>query len=144
MKTNIKVNQGAIVREFNQRGKAIARNSEQIMIGTLKKEAPVKKGKLRNSIKKVASNTSSNTEGFNSSILVGVTALHAKYVIRKTAPSQGAYIPILDRRIKFGLHPGTPANDFVKRSKPIILSRIQNMINREFGPGRFNVAKHFR
>lgn len=107
----------------------------------MKKKAPVHSGKFRNSIQIVESKRRETEGVFRGFVKIMPTASHSKFVIRKTRPSQGAYVPVLKKRIKFGMHPGTQANNFIAISKVEIIRNAQVIVDDHYGHGRFNIGR---
>lgn len=142
--SDIRVNEQGIMNKINSKGRRIGQIAEKIMITELRKAAPVSKGRLRNSIKTIVVDSRTDQRGFSSKIVVGPTARHAKYVIRKTRASQGAYVRVIKKRIKFGEHPGTKSNNFIIESRGIIAQKIQRAVTNEFGVSNLSLARFFK
>ncbi len=142
--TDIRVDQAGLVNRLGSANKRMLRRSQQAMVRIMKREAPKASGSLRNSIKVFKANGSRTSEGYESEISVGASALHAKYVVRRTGPSQGTYVPALGKRIQFGTHPGTPKNNFVIRSKPKIIKEVKKIISEEYNMNRINVVRFIK
>ena len=105
---------------------------------TMKQEAPVHTGRLRDSIR---------VEWSESEARIGPTVPYAKYVICWTRPSPGRYVPKIGKRLvnprfyharsgkilprDIGMHPGTPANPFVERTYRKIIKQLPRLLEAE-------------
>jgi len=87
---------------------------------------PVKTGTLRDSIKKSVTGMQGKVE---------TTAGYGLYVDEGTKPSPGRYVPAIRKRIKTGTHPGTPAQQFRRKtldnSRQEILGEIVRVYDQE-------------
>ena len=85
------------------------------MVADVKARAPVRSGRLRNSIKSLGFEhaTSGKLTRYHQ-ISVGPSVSYAHYVSEGTGASNGVYVPVLDKRIKYGRHSGTDNNDYLK------------------------------
>lgn len=144
VRTNIRVKEAGAFATIKLKNASIARRIEDMSVRVLKKHAPVKTGRFRNSIEKIASTMRESAGQFQGNVRVGPTIFYRHFVIRRTAPSQGAYVPSLDRRVKFGMHPGTAANPFIRNSKPEIRVGAQKIIDNHYGKGRFDIRNFIR
>ncbi len=142
--SNLRVDKIGLSNRLNLANGKLTNKIPKAMIRIMKIEAPFKSGKLRNSIKKIKETSGNSGDVYNSDIIVGPTIDYAKYVIRRTGESQGAYVPSLKKRIKFGTHPGTSRNRFVLRSKPKIINEIKKIILDEYNLNRINVSRFLR
>ena len=120
---------------------SIVRRIEKMALRVMKRRAPVHSGKFRNSIRIIESKKRESSGIFQGFVKIMPTALYSKYVIRKTRPSQGTYVPTLKKRIKFGSHPGTRSNNFITLSKIEIIKNAQIIVDNHYGSGRFNVRR---
>lgn len=144
VRSNIRINRAGAATTISLTNANIIKRIENKVLRILKSEAPVKSGKFKRSIRKIESSSRQSEGIFRGFVKIGPTAVYSKYVIRKTRPSQGTYVPSLDRRIKFGQHPGTQANNFISRNIPRILGETQRIIDNHYGKGRFNIAQFIR
>lgn len=143
IKSSIRVREEAAKQEIFRKNKVIFNKIEDFSISLLKNDASVKTGRFKHSIQTIEKHISETRQGVVGILRIGPTASHSKYVVKRTQPSQGAYIPKLDARIKFGMHPGTPSNPIVKRNRPVIQKYAEGLVREEFG-GRFDINKFFK
>jgi len=120
---------------------SIVNKIQRMALRVMKKKAPVKSGKFKNSIRIVDSKRRESGGIFQGFVKIMPTAAHSKYVIKKTSPSQGTYVPVLKKRIKFGMHPGTKANDFITLSRIEIIQKTQTIVDDHYGFGKFNIRR---
>ena len=83
---------------------------------TMKSEAPRRTGALRDSINIKVKTTSGGKRDKRYHGRVGPSVRYAHFVERGTGPSPGKFIPAIEKRIKAGMHPGTPRNPFIQRT----------------------------
>jgi len=91
---------------------------EKVIIQTLaimKEEAPVKTGRLRESIQ-IKTKQKHGTRDRRYKVSIGPTAYYAKFVEKGTAPSMGRFVAAIEKRVRWGMHPGTRANPFIDRT----------------------------
>ncbi len=101
--------------------KTMANGLQRFTIKTMKTQVPVNTGRLQRSIKTIVkTDTGYGGDVSKSTREVGPTVRYSGYVTRGTGPSPGQFIPVLKKRISRGFHPGTPANDFVARTRTIV------------------------
>ncbi len=142
--TNIRVNGEQGMNIIRLKNATIINRIQKMTLRVLKRAAPVKTGKFRNSIRIVESSKRESSGIFQGFVKIKPTAPHSKFVIKKTRPSQGAYVPAIKKRIKFGQHPGTRANNFISASKPSIIQKAQAIVDSQYGAGRYNVRQFIR
>ena len=82
----------------------------------MKKEAPSRTGQLRQSIKIKTKSTSGGRRDKRYHGRVGPSVRYAKFVDRGTGPSPGRFVLAIEKRVRDGMHPGTPKNPFVQRT----------------------------
>lgn len=142
--SNIRVKEGEAFSLIRLKNKTIIIRLQNMAKKVLKQKAPVRSGKFRRSIKVVESKQRESGGLFHGFVKIMPTAAHSIYVIKKTRPSQGAYVPALKARIKFGMHPGTKANNFISQSKVIIFRKAQEIVDKQYGSGRFDIKRFIR
>lgn len=142
--TNIRVNEQQGMNTIRLKNAAIINKIQKMTLRVLKRAAPVATGRFKNSIKIVESSRRESGGIFHGFVKVMPTAVHSRFVIRKTRPSQGAYVPALGKRIKFGQHPGTRSNNFISANKPLIIQKAQAIINAQYGAGRYDIRRFIR
>ena len=91
----------------------IARKTIRIM----REEAPVKTGKLKASISIKKKDKASGGRDRRFSASVGPSVRYANYVSRGTGPSPGRFVYAIKKRVRDGIHPGTPVNNFISRTR---------------------------
>ena len=82
----------------------------------MKQEAPRRSGDLRRSIRIKTKTTSGGKRDKRYHARIGANVRYAQFVERGTSPSPGRFIPAIEKRIRTGMHPGTPANPYVMRT----------------------------
>ena len=82
----------------------------------MKQEAPSRTGALRNSIKIKLKTTSGGRRDKRYHGRVGPSVKYAQFVDRGTGPSPGRFVLAIEKRVREGMHPGTPKNPFIKRT----------------------------
>lgn len=97
---------------------------EEVALFVLKELSPVRTGQLRDSIKVLHSARRVSGGEFQGFIKIGPTAPHARFILKGT------------RFMK--------PNNFVRRSKPIIVKESKRLIDEQYGSGKFNLVKFFR
>ncbi len=101
---------------------------------TMKGLVPVRTGTLRDSIRTISKQIQEGGVDLRSNSFVGTTLRYAGFVDKGTKPSRGVFVPFLGRRIQTGVHPGTPASNFIQRTKEVIDMELgfkgQNFLNR--------------
>ncbi len=97
-----------------------------ISVAYMRSIAPVHTGRLRNSISVRKQSFIQGTNHIQLRAVVGPDELvhYWMHPEQGTQPSPGAYIKALDRRVKQGIHPGTPAQRYIERTE----SRVQSML----------------
>ncbi len=96
----------------------------EVSLFVLKELCPVRTGELRESIKVLQSIRRQSGGEFQGFVKIGPTAHHARFILKGT------------RNMK--------ANNFVRRSKPIIVEEANLIIEEQYGPGKFNLTRFFR
>jgi len=139
--STIRPREGEAMNSVRIKNASIINRVQKMALRVMKKKAPVHSGKFRNSIQIVESKRRESEGVFRGFVKIMPTAAHSKFVIRKTRPSQGAYVPVLKKRIKFGMHPGTKANNFITLSKIEIIRNAQVIVDNHYGQGRFNIRR---
>ena len=105
--------------------KTMSNALQRFAIKTMKAEVPVRTGKLRQSIKTIIkTDIGYGGDSPRSVREIGATARYSGYVTRGTSSSPGAFIPRLGKRGIRGFRPGTPANNFVARTRLIVTSNM--------------------
>ncbi len=130
--TNLRPDEGGFTGKLRARNGRISRKIEKLIVDVYRGESPVKTGKFKNSIKRLSLTKRESSTGFESRIEVGPTAPHARFVVNKTSSSEGAYVPALNARIKFGRHPGTKENNVGLRTTLIVLNKADAIIRNEY------------
>ena len=82
----------------------------------MKQNAPSRSGRLKNSIKIRLKTASGGKRDRRYHGRVGPDVFYAKFVSRGTAPSPGRYVAAIDKRIREGMHPGTPLHPFLQKT----------------------------
>lgn len=144
VQSNIRTNEAGVHTLVGFKNKRIIQQIENKVLRILRREAPVRSGKFKQSIKKIESVQRQNQGDFRGFVLIGPTVLYSKFVVRKTRPSQGTYVPVLDARIRFGRHPGTRANNFISRNMPRINTETQAIVDQHYGRGRFDITRFIK
>ena len=85
-------------------------------VSIMKKEAPSRTGALRQSITIKTRSTSGGRRDKRYHGRVGPSVRYAQFVDRGTGPSPGRFVLAIEKRVRDGMHPGTPKNPFVKRT----------------------------
>ncbi len=143
IRSDIRVNEQSALQIVGLKNRTVIEKINRIIVRILKTNAPVRTGKFRESIK-VLSKIIKPGDQYSGLTVIGPTAPHSKFVVRRTRASQGAYIPVLDARIASGNHPGTKANRIVHRSINTIRSETQRILNDQYGSGKFNVVQFIK
>ena len=92
---------------------------------TMKSLVPVRTGTLRDSIRTISKQIQDGGIDLRSNSFVGTTLRYAGFVDTGTRPSSGRFVPALGRRVQTGTHPGTPASNFIQRTKEQVDARLQ-------------------
>ncbi len=143
VRSDIRVNEQAALQIVNLKNRSVIARISRKVVSILKSEAPVRTGRFRESIK-VLSSIKQPGDNFTALEVIGPTAPHSKFVVRRTKASPGGYIPAIDARIKSGNHPGTKANRIIHRSINTINAEAQRILNDEYGHGKFNVVRFLK
>lgn len=142
--TNIRPNEQGFRQTTSIKNARIIRQIENTGVRIMRQEAPVRRGSLRRSIRKLESAARQTGDIFRGFVKIGPTVVYTKYVVRRTKPSQGTYVPELDKRIKFGRHPGTASNNFVLRTKIRLQKEAQQIVDNHYGPGRIDIKRFIK
>lgn len=142
--TNIRSKEAQALNSLRIKNAAIINRIQNATLKILKRAAPFKSGRFRNSIRIVESSRRESGGIFQGFVKIKPTAPHSKFVIKKTRPSQGAYVPSLHKRIKFGQHPGTASNNFISANKPLIIKKAQAIVDSQYGAGRYDIRRFIR
>jgi len=105
----------------------------------LRQNIPVASGRLRDSYK---GRSSVNTR-LNAVINIETTVPYARFVDQGTAPSVGRYVPILDRRIRTGFHPGQRGVGFIKKTEDQMRQIANTRLRSLFKKTNQQVKRHF-
>lgn len=143
IRSDIRVNEQAALQIVGLKNRTVIEKINRMIVRILKSNAPVRTGKFRESIKEL-SKIIKPGDNYSGLSVIGPTAPHSKYVVRRTRASPGGYIPALDARIASGNHPGTKANRIVHRSINTIRAETQRILNDQYGSGRFNVVQFIK
>ena len=105
-----------LFKAMNEEHDLYLRSLIRLTTAALKDNAPVKRGKLRESIDVIDLNeTRSGDLDRRFSLVVAPTVYYAKFVIGGAGPSKGRYVKKIDKRLKFvpdiGIHPGNEPNE---------------------------------
>ncbi len=139
--SNIRPKEGEALNLLRIKNASIVNRIQKMALRVMKQRAPVASGKFKNSIRIVDSKRRESGGIFQGFVKIMPTATHSIYVIKKTRASQGAYVPKLKKRIKFGMHPGTRANNFITISRIEISQKAQTVVNDHYGFGKFNIRR---
>jgi len=142
--SNIRVNEQGAFDMLRMKNASIVSRIEKMAVRVLKRAAPVKTGRFKNSIRVVQSARRESSGVFQGFVKIMPTALHSMFVIKRTKASPGVYVPKFDARSRFGRHPGTKSNNFISANKPLIIQQAQGIINNHYGPGRLNIKRFIR
>ena len=142
--SNIRPRETEAFSRLSIKNKAIIKRIQNRGLRIAKTLAPVKSGRFRNGIRIVESKSRQASGEFKGFVKIMATAPHSIFVLRRTRPSQGAYVPVLNARIKFGNHPGTKANPMFKETRERIRIEAQQILNRHYGPGQFNIIRFIK
>ena len=143
VRSDIRVNEQAALQIVGLKNRTVIERINRMIVRILKSEAPVRRGVFRESIK-VLSKVEKPGDNHSGLTVIGPTAPHSKYVVRRTKASPGAYIPALDARVRSGNHPGTKANRIIHRSINKIRAETQRILNDQYGQGKFNVVRFLK
>ncbi len=144
IRSDIQVNEQAAIKIVDLKNRNVIQKVSKRIVRILKSEAPVRTGRFRNSIMVLSSIRKPSSDIYTALEVIGPTAPHSKFVVRKTRASPGRYVVALDARVQSGNHPGTKANRIIHRSINRIRTEVQEIINSEYGPGRFNVTRFLK
>ena len=92
----------------------------------MREEAPVNTGRLKASIAVKSKNKHAGGRDRRFSASVGPSVSYANYVSKGTSPSPGRFVPAIKKRVRTGMHPGTPANNFVSRTRDKVDASINS------------------
>jgi len=67
------------------------------------------------------------------SAIIAPSVNYALFLEKGVGPSQGRYVPVLQRRIKTGIHPGYKGYFLVEKVKEKSKPEIQNLVNKIIG-----------
>lgn len=142
--TNLRVNAEGAYNYIRLTNGNLISELQDKAVEIYKSESPVRTGRFRSLV--IIKNSSRResggiTQGFAT---IGSAAPHAKYVVKKTKPSRGAYVPALDARIQFGQHPGTRANNVVSRTVNRLRFEAQRIADKYYGKGRFDIVRFIK
>ncbi len=143
VRSDIRVNEQAAIQIIGLKNRSVIERISRSVVTILKSEAPVRTGRFRESIK-VLQAIRRPGDNFTALEVIGPTAPHSKFVVRRTKASPGGYIPAIDARIKSGNHPGTKANRIIHRSINKINAEAQRILNDAYGSGKFNVVRFLK
>lgn len=126
------------------KNKSILTRIQNKALRILKQRAPRKTGAFRKSIKIIESSMRESSGMSRGFVKIMPTSPKTRFIIKKTRPSQGVYVPALGKRIKFGMHPGTASNNFITASKPIIIREAKKIVDEHYGRGKFDIKRFIR
>lgn len=105
----------------------------------LRQNIPVSSGRLRDSYKgRMSVNTA-----LNAVINIETTVPYARFVDKGAAPSAGRYVPILDRRIRSGFHPGQRAVNYIKKTENQMQLEANTRLRKLFKKTNKQMRRHF-
>lgn len=132
IKSNIIVKLAKFDRDASVKNARVVGLIERMAVRALKRNAPVASGKFKRSIRAVP-NVVRETRGETYGLVrVKPTAKNSVFVLRRTKASPGMYVPAIKKRVKVGRHPGTAANNFIRDTRPEIISKAKIILFREF------------
>lgn len=112
-----------VTKDFEKDFRQIVKKVESRGLKFVRRNVPVSTGRLRDSFRST-SKINSRLEG---RVTISSPLRYAEFVNRGTAPSLGAYIPILDRRIRTGVHPGIIGTRYLEKTE----RQMQTLTNTE-------------
>ncbi len=112
-----------VVRDFEKDFRQIVKKVQSRGLKLVRQNVPVSTGRLRDSFRS-RSKINSRLEG---EVIVESPLRYAEFVNRGTAPSLGRYVPVLDRRIRTGVHPGIIGTRYLEKTE----KEMQKLTNTE-------------
>ena len=101
-----------VTRGFQKRYKEVVKQVERKGLKFVRFNVPVSTGRLRDSF----TSHSSVTAQMKGKVVIESPLDYAKFMNQGTAPSLGAYIPRLGRRIRTGIHPGVRGTRYLEKT----------------------------
>ena len=112
-----------VTKRFIKDYKTIVKKVQNTGLKIMRANVPVSTGRLRDSF---TSRSTVNSQ-LKAVVFVESSVPYLRFVDKGAAPSVGAYIPHLDRRIKTGIHPGQQGKEFMDETR----REMQILVNRE-------------
>lgn len=130
---------GSAVRKFGFDYKKTVEDIEKQGLVIIKNNTPKATGNTANSW-----TSSSQIVSGNATIKYTNPLPQARFLNTGTRPSPGRYVPVLDRRIRTGTHPGIQGTKYIDRSGNEITNVAREKITKLFIEFRTTVKQKFR
>jgi hypothetical protein len=124
------------MKEFANRSKDILKKN--IPVGTRRRNA-----RSRSTRESVTVTTSLSKQNLRGSFRISGNKT-LKYLDQGTKPSPGRYVPVLNRRIKSGMHPGVSPLNIIRKSRKDIENDAKTTINNLKKRFKFSIRSAFR
>lgn len=122
---NLGIKLGAMTNKTRKNYRELVETVVKFTEVTMKGLVPVSTGRLRDSIHTISNSIQAGGINLRSNSFVGSTLKYAGFVDKGTQPSSGRFVPVLGRRVQTGTHPGTPASNFIQRTKEQVDMKLQ-------------------
>jgi len=128
-----------VTKRFEKLFGTIVKKVERQGLKFMRQNVPVASGRLRDSFRSRHTIDSK----LRAVVFIESSVPYLRFIDEGTSPSVGGYVPILDRRIRTGVHPGIRGVGFMKKT----MGQMQSVTNTELRSfhKKINreVGKHF-